>query len=76
MSPLPSPARMCRGWAPYLAQLGGFFLRKIHEIYDFISLVGLGRGVKIPPSGVREGGIFKGVWVFLSGEIPIEKGIL
>jgi hypothetical protein len=30
--------------------------------------VGLGRGVKIPPSGVREGRKFKGVWVFLYGE--------
>jgi hypothetical protein len=33
--------------------------------------VGLGRGVKIPPSGVREGGNFKGVWVFLYGGDPI-----
>jgi hypothetical protein len=62
-------------------------LRQRHEICDFIGLAGLGRGVKIPPSGVREGGKFKGVWVFLFGgeppyrrefyrKIPINRGII
>ena len=68
--PYPFGAQMRGEWAPYLAQLGGFFFRKIKKIYDFIGLVGLGRGVKNPPSGAREGGIFKGVWVFVIGIAP------